>query len=160
MVIKQFRLPGKCQLPPYLSGISYCYCDEFRGWEAGGQGDPGSNPLLLPHSGQFRIGPSPLSAIRQGAVQTMYDTTFVFTEVNGDKYIWLVKQNQEREKNVLIAVETASIGKNISTKMVGENRRQDITLHYKFPEGSCVITGQFQDQDSPWWMADLRPKRS
>lgn len=90
----------------------------------------------------------------------MYDTTFVFTEVNGDKYIWLVKQNQEREKNVLIAVETASIGKNISTKMVGENRRQDITLHYKFPEGSCVITGQFQDQDSPWWMADLRPKRS
>lgn len=72
----------------------------------------------------------------------------------------MVKQNQEREKNVLIAVETASIGKNISTKMVGENRRQDITLHYKFPEGSCVITGQFQDQDSPWWMADLRPKRS
>lgn len=82
----------------------------------------------------------------------------MFTEVNGDKLIWLVRQNQEREKNVLIAVETASIGKNISTKMVGENRREDITLQYKFPEGSCAFTGQFQDQDiilnqdSPWWM--------
>lgn len=67
----------------------------------------------------------------------------MFTEVNGDKFIWLVK---ERGKTVLIAVETASIGKNISTKMVGENKREDVTLQYKFPEGSCAITGQFQDQ--------------
>nr|AAA42287.1 dorsal protein 1 [Rattus norvegicus] len=87
--------------------------------------------------GQFRIGPSPVSAIRQGLVQFMYDTTFVFTEVNGDKYIWLVKQNQERERRMSHRCgDCASIGKNISTKMVGENRRQDITLHYKFPEGS------------------------
>ncbi|GAB1294859.1 Protein-glutamine gamma-glutamyltransferase 4 [Apodemus speciosus] len=83
--------------------------------------------------GGFRTGPSPVTAIRQGLVQVKYDTTFVFTEVNGDKFIWLVK---ERGKTVLIAVETASIGKNISTKMVGENRRQDVTLQYKFPEGS------------------------
>ena len=73
-------------------------------------------------------------------MEIQYDTKFVFTEVNGDKFIWLVKQNQGREKNVLIAVETASIGKNISTKMVGENKRQDITLQYKFPEGSCAGT--------------------
>ncbi|XP_028623118.1 protein-glutamine gamma-glutamyltransferase 4 [Grammomys surdaster] len=86
--------------------------------------------------GGYRTGPSPLTAIRQGLVQVKYDTTFVFTEVNGDKFIWLVKQNQERGKSVLIAVETASIGKNISTKMVGENRREDVTLQYKFPEGS------------------------
>nr|XP_006990868.2 protein-glutamine gamma-glutamyltransferase 4 isoform X2 [Peromyscus maniculatus bairdii]XP_015864529.1 protein-glutamine gamma-glutamyltransferase 4 isoform X2 [Peromyscus maniculatus bairdii] len=83
--------------------------------------------------GSFRTGPSPLSAIRQGAVQTQYDTKFVFTEVNGDKFIWLVKQNKGK---VLLAVETASIGKHISTKMVGENRREDVTLQYKFPEGS------------------------
>ncbi|XP_076773598.1 protein-glutamine gamma-glutamyltransferase 4 [Arvicanthis niloticus] len=86
--------------------------------------------------GGYRTGPSPLTAIRQGLVQVKYDTTFVFTEVNGDKFIWLVKHNQERDKNVLIAVETASIGKNISTKMVGESRREDVTLQYKFPEGS------------------------
>ncbi|CAH6777598.1 Tgm4 [Phodopus roborovskii] len=86
--------------------------------------------------GRFRTGPSPLSAIRQGEVQIQYDTKFVFTEVNGDKFIWLVKPNQGKEKNILIAVETASIGKNISTKMVGENKREDITLQYKFPEGS------------------------
>lgn len=137
---------------------------DFGVGRQGGQGDPGSHPLLLPPSGGFRTGPSPLTAIRQGLIQMKYDTTFVFTEVNGDKFIWLVKQNQEREKNILIAVETASIGKKISTKMVGENRREDITLQYKFPEGSCVITGQFQEQDiilnqdSPWWKADLRPR--
>lgn len=129
-----------------------------------GQGDFGSHPLLLTPSGSYRTGPSPLSAVRQGLVQVKYDTTFVFTEVNGDKFIWLVRQNQERDKHVLVAVETASIGKNISTKMVGENRREDVTLQYKFPEGSCAITGQVQDQDiilnqeGPRWMAYLRPK--
>ncbi|KAL1782548.1 protein-glutamine gamma-glutamyltransferase 4 [Sigmodon hispidus] len=86
--------------------------------------------------GSFRTGPSPLTAIRQGAVNIQYDTKFVFTEVNGDKYIWLVKPELGREKNILIAVETASVGKNISTKMVGENKRNDITSQYKFPEGS------------------------
>uniref|UniRef100_A0A8C6W873 Protein-glutamine gamma-glutamyltransferase 4 n=1 Tax=Nannospalax galili TaxID=1026970 RepID=A0A8C6W873_NANGA len=86
--------------------------------------------------GGFRAGPAPLSAIRQGNVLLKYDTKFIFTEVNGDKLIWLVKQDQGRDKNTLIAVETMSIGKNISTKMVGQNRRQDITSEYKYPEGS------------------------
>ncbi|XP_049997636.1 protein-glutamine gamma-glutamyltransferase 4 isoform X1 [Alexandromys fortis] len=106
--------------------------------------------------GGFRTGPSPLSAIRLGKVEIQYDTKFVFTEVNGDKFIWLVKQNQGREKNVLIAVETASIGKNISTKMVGENKREDITLQYKFPEGSPEerkamekAAGKHPDEDKP-----------
>ncbi|ERE74724.1 kinesin-like protein KIF15 [Cricetulus griseus] len=117
--------------------------------------------------GGFRTGPSPLSAIRQGAVQIQYDTKFVFTEVNGDKFIWLVKQKEGKEKNVLIAVETASIGKNISTKMVGENKREDITLQYKFPEGSVqgfCQTGRPQtrtlvpSQDSPQRTTDLGPK--
>ncbi|XP_040595634.1 protein-glutamine gamma-glutamyltransferase 4 isoform X3 [Mesocricetus auratus] len=106
--------------------------------------------------GRFRTGPSPLSAIRQGAVQIQYDTKFVFTEVNGDKFIWLVKQNQDKEKNILIAVETASIGKNISTKMVGENKREDVTLQYKFPEGSPEerkamenASGKHLDEDKP-----------
>ncbi|XP_050996072.1 LOW QUALITY PROTEIN: protein-glutamine gamma-glutamyltransferase 4 [Acomys russatus] len=106
--------------------------------------------------GSFRTGPSPLSAIRQGAVNIKYDTKFVFTEVNGDKFIWLVKQSQGRDKNVLIAVETASIGRNISTKMVGQNRREDITLQYKFTEGSPEerkamenASGNRPDEDKP-----------
>lgn len=103
-------------------------------------GDRPQQPSSLPSPQEASAPASPLSAIRLGKVEIQYDTKFVFTEVNGDKFIWLVKQNQGREKNVLIAVETASIGKNISTKMVGENKREDITLQYKFPEGSCAGT--------------------
>ncbi|XP_060240980.1 protein-glutamine gamma-glutamyltransferase 4 [Meriones unguiculatus] len=106
--------------------------------------------------GGFRTGPSSVAAIRQGEVHIKYDTKFVFTEVNGDKFIWLVQQNQGRENKNLIAVETASIGKNISTKMVGENKREDITLQYKFPEGSPEerkamerASGNRPDEDKP-----------
>lgn len=132
--------------PPCLGEISDCHCAELKGWEAGWSRKAQQPPSLFP-SGRFRTGPSPLSAIRQGAVQIQYDTKFVFTEVNGDKFIWLVKQNQDKEKNILIAVETASIGKNISTKMVGENKREDVTLQYKFPEGGC--TGLLSLQADP-----------
>lgn len=79
-----------------------------------------------------------MSAIRQGNVLMKYDTKFVFTEVNGDKFIWVVKQEQGRDKKTLIAVESMSIGQNISTKMVGQNQREDITSQYKYPEGSCA----------------------
>uniref|UniRef100_A0A8C0ZUU6 protein-glutamine gamma-glutamyltransferase n=1 Tax=Castor canadensis TaxID=51338 RepID=A0A8C0ZUU6_CASCN len=86
--------------------------------------------------GIFRCGPSPLSAIRKGNVFLGYDTKFIFTEVNGDKLIWLVRGATGDEKFTIIAVETGSIGKNISTKAVGQDRRHDITYQYKYPEGS------------------------
>nr|XP_004662076.3 protein-glutamine gamma-glutamyltransferase 4 [Jaculus jaculus] len=85
---------------------------------------------------RFRCGPAPLTAIRKGDVAVKYDTKFIFTEVNGDKLIWLVKQTPEDKKFILIAVETMSIGKNISTKAVGQDQRVDITYQYKYPEGS------------------------
>jgi hypothetical protein len=67
-----------------------------------------------------------------------YDTKFIFTEVNGDKLIWLVRGATGDEKFTIIAVETGSIGKNISTKAVGQDRRHDITYQYKYPEGRCT----------------------
>ncbi|KAM4821717.1 protein-glutamine gamma-glutamyltransferase 4 [Thomomys bottae] len=88
-------------------------------------------------SGIFRCGPSPLPAIRNGNIFLGYDTKFIFTEVNGDKLIWLLKKVGDEDVYSLIAVETDSIGKSISTKAVGQDRRHDITYQYKYPEGSA-----------------------
>uniref|UniRef100_A0A2K6U7L3 Protein-glutamine gamma-glutamyltransferase 4 n=1 Tax=Saimiri boliviensis boliviensis TaxID=39432 RepID=A0A2K6U7L3_SAIBB len=86
--------------------------------------------------GVFRCGPSPLAAIHKGDIFVVYDTRFVFSEVNGDRLIWLVKTVNGQEELHLISMETSSIGKNISTKAVGQERRRDITYEYKYPEGS------------------------
>uniref|UniRef100_A0A2K5N1M6 Transglutaminase 4 n=1 Tax=Cercocebus atys TaxID=9531 RepID=A0A2K5N1M6_CERAT len=86
--------------------------------------------------GVFCCGPSPLTAIRKGDIFIVYDTRFVFSEVNGDRLIWLVKMVNGQEELHVISMETTSIGKNISTKAVGQDRRRDITYEYKYPEGS------------------------
>uniref|UniRef100_A0A8D2F634 Protein-glutamine gamma-glutamyltransferase 4 n=1 Tax=Theropithecus gelada TaxID=9565 RepID=A0A8D2F634_THEGE len=86
--------------------------------------------------GVFCCGPSPLTAIRKGDIFIVYDTRFVFSEVNGDRLIWLVKMVNGQEELHIISMETTSIGKNISTKAVGQDRRRDITYEYKYPEGS------------------------
>ncbi|XP_004640821.1 protein-glutamine gamma-glutamyltransferase 4 [Octodon degus] len=86
--------------------------------------------------GIYCCGPSPVAAVRRGDIFMGYDTKFVFSEVNADKLVWLVRTVGEREKVSLLSVETMSIGKNVSTKAVGQDRRSDITHQYKFPEGS------------------------
>uniref|UniRef100_A0A8C2YTA1 Protein-glutamine gamma-glutamyltransferase 4 n=2 Tax=Chinchilla lanigera TaxID=34839 RepID=A0A8C2YTA1_CHILA len=86
--------------------------------------------------GLYCCGPSPVAAVRRGNIFMGYDTKFVFSEVNADKLVWLVRTVGRREKVSLLSVETMSIGKNISTKAVGQDRRSDITHQYKFPEGS------------------------
>ncbi|XP_042521836.1 protein-glutamine gamma-glutamyltransferase 4 [Dipodomys spectabilis] len=101
------------------------------GWQA-----LDGTPQEISH-GIFRCGPSPLPAIRNGDIFLGYDTKFIFTEVNGDKLIWLLKKVGGEDVYSLIAVETDSIGKNISTKAVGQDRRHDITYQYKYPEGSA-----------------------
>lgn len=65
----------------------------------------------------------------------LYDSKFVFAEVNADRIFWLVKNVDGKQKLVKLREETKAIGKNISTKAVGKNTREDITAQYKFPEG-------------------------
>ncbi|XP_005381428.1 PREDICTED: protein-glutamine gamma-glutamyltransferase Z [Chinchilla lanigera] len=84
-------------------------------------------------SGLFCCGPASVKAIREGDVHLAYDTPFVFAEVNADEVIWLSEDGEARE---ILAHNTRSIGKEISTKMVGSDQRQDITRSYKYPEGS------------------------
>ncbi|XP_047395245.1 protein-glutamine gamma-glutamyltransferase Z [Sciurus carolinensis] len=84
-------------------------------------------------SGLFCCGPASVRAIKEGEVHLAYDTPFVYAEVNADEVIWLFRDGQAQE---ILAHNTSSIGKEISTKMVGSDQRQDITDSYKYPEGS------------------------
>ncbi|XP_074842190.1 protein-glutamine gamma-glutamyltransferase 4 [Carettochelys insculpta] len=89
-----------------------------------------------PSQGIYQCGPCPLKAIRSGEVYLLYDSKFVFAEVNADRVFWLVQSMNDKQKFVKLHEETKAIGKSISTKAVGKNEREDITEQYKFPEGS------------------------
>ncbi|KAF7462809.1 hypothetical protein GHT09_011336 [Marmota monax] len=84
-------------------------------------------------SGLFCCGPASVRAIKEGEVHLAYDTPFVYAEVNADEVIWLLRDGEAQE---ILAHNTSSIGKEISTKMVGSDQHQDITGSYKYPEGS------------------------
>uniref|UniRef100_A0A672YBQ1 protein-glutamine gamma-glutamyltransferase n=1 Tax=Sphaeramia orbicularis TaxID=375764 RepID=A0A672YBQ1_9TELE len=83
--------------------------------------------------GKFCCGPCPVTAIKEGNLAAKYDAPFIFAEVNADIISWIVKRNGQRQK---IRVDDQSIGRNISTKSVYGDQREDVTLHYKYPEGS------------------------
>ena len=73
-----------------------------------------------------------MNAIKNGEVYLPYDTSFIFAEVNGDQVYWDVKDDGSM---VPCYKDEQSIGKNISTKAVGMDAREDVTSHYKHPEG-------------------------
>ncbi|NXU54874.1 TGM4 glutamyltransferase, partial [Turnix velox] len=102
----------------------------FDGWQA-----IDSTPQEQ-SQGIFQCGPCPLKAIRDGDVYLPYDSKFVYAEVNADKVYWVVKKVNGKDKYIKINTETRGIGVNMSTKAVGDDRRQDITDQYKYPEGS------------------------
>ncbi|KAM6248297.1 protein-glutamine gamma-glutamyltransferase 2 [Porphyrio hochstetteri] len=82
--------------------------------------------------GVFCCGPAPVKAIKEGDLQLKYDIPFVFAEVNADVVYWVVHQDGTEKKSTHSSV----VGKNISTKSVGRDSREDITHTYKYPEGS------------------------
>ncbi|NXE87740.1 TGM4 glutamyltransferase, partial [Menura novaehollandiae] len=102
----------------------------FDGWQA-----IDSTPQEQ-SQGVFQCGPCPLKAVREGNVYLPYDGKFVYAEVNADQVYWIVRKVNGKEKYTKVSTETRDIGRNISTKAVGQNRREDITLQYKYPEGS------------------------
>ncbi|NXO60308.1 TGM4 glutamyltransferase, partial [Aramus guarauna] len=102
----------------------------FDGWQA-----IDSTPQEQ-SQGIFQCGPCPLKGIREGDVYLPFDSKFVYAEVNADKVYWVVKKVNGKNKYIRISTETRGIGVNISTKAVGQDKREDITAQYKFPEGS------------------------
>lgn len=86
--------------------------------------------------GFYQCGPASVNAIKNGEVYLNYDTGFIFAEVNADKVYWEVPFLFSGEMRA-IQTDKMVIGKNISTLKPGTNgERQDITRHYKHPEGS------------------------
>ncbi|KAM7090527.1 protein-glutamine gamma-glutamyltransferase 2 [Ciconia maguari] len=82
--------------------------------------------------GVFCCGPAPVRAIKEGDLQLKYDIPFIFAEVNADVVYWVVRSDGSQKKTTHSSV----VGKNISTKGVGRDSREDITHTYKYPEGS------------------------
>ncbi|XP_068595602.1 protein-glutamine gamma-glutamyltransferase 2 [Brachionichthys hirsutus] len=83
--------------------------------------------------GEFCCGPCPVRAIKEGNLEVKYDAPFVFAEVNADIIYWIVQGDGQRRK---IREDWGSVGRSISTKHVYSDLREDVTLHYKYPEGS------------------------
>ncbi|XP_071429142.1 protein-glutamine gamma-glutamyltransferase 2 [Pithys albifrons albifrons] len=82
--------------------------------------------------GVYCCGPAPVKAIKDGDMQLKYDIPFIFAEVNADVVYWVVQPDGMQKQSI----QSSMVGKNISTKSVGKDSREDITHNYKYPEGS------------------------
>ncbi|XP_063052462.1 protein-glutamine gamma-glutamyltransferase 2-like [Engraulis encrasicolus] len=102
--------------------------DGYDGWQV-----LDSTPQEM-SDGVFCCGPCPVRAIREGEVGMKYDAPFIFAEVNADITKWMVHKDKTRTK---IYVDNWSVGRNISTKSVYGDKREDVTALYKYPEGSA-----------------------
>ncbi|CAI8010090.1 Hemocyte protein-glutamine gamma-glutamyltransferase [Geodia barretti] len=101
---------------------------QYSGWQA----IDATPQEISPHSKSYVVGPASLSAVKTG--QSMdYDTDFVVAEVNADIRDYC---EVEKDKFVLAVTDTKRVGKTVSTKTVGSNKRCDVTDSYKFKEGS------------------------
>ncbi|XP_052869381.1 annulin-like [Anopheles cruzii] len=88
--------------------------------------------------GSYKLGPAPVAAIKNGQVNVLYDSDFVFAEVNADKVFWRYRGPSKALQ--LIQKDTTGIGQFISTKAIGSDQREDITQNYKCGEQSSEAT--------------------
>ncbi|KAF1745430.1 hypothetical protein MXB_4081, partial [Myxobolus squamalis] len=75
--------------------------------------------------GSFKCGPAPQIAVKEGDVDLLFDTGFVFAEVNADKIFYYQKPRGGFR-----------VGRIDSQIAVGSNIREDITSSYKYPDNS------------------------
>ncbi|KAM3922471.1 protein-glutamine gamma-glutamyltransferase E-like [Leptodactylus fuscus] len=100
---------------------------QYGGWQV-----LDSTPQEL-SGGVYCCGPASVHAIKEGDIELDYDGPFIFSEVNADRITWVQYDKDLREK---VYTDIESVGKNISTKAVGSDKRVDITDTYKYPEES------------------------
>ncbi|XP_077384707.1 protein-glutamine gamma-glutamyltransferase E [Festucalex cinctus] len=91
--------------------------------------------------GLYQCGPASLAAILKGETELPYDVPFVFAEVNADCIDWETKVDGT---DVIMFSDTKRVGKSISTKSVGYDKRLDITRSYKHREGSAEERAVFK----------------
>uniref|UniRef100_A0AAY4DBX3 protein-glutamine gamma-glutamyltransferase n=1 Tax=Denticeps clupeoides TaxID=299321 RepID=A0AAY4DBX3_9TELE len=79
-------------------------------------------------------GPASVQAVKNGLVYYPFDSPFVFDEVNSDLYY----MQRDRYGNMTILyMSTTYVGQLIITKTIGQSTYDDVTLTYKYPEGSA-----------------------
>lgn len=49
-------------------------------------------------AGEYRCGPCPVRAIKEGDLEIKYDTPFIFAEVNADVVHWIIQKDGRRKK--------------------------------------------------------------
>jgi hypothetical protein len=89
--------------------------------------------------GRMQCGPAPVRALHLGILDAGFEAGFVFGEVNADVCYWLVSEDvlSNRPRIERLAYQDHdNCGASISTKAVGSMDRNDLTQHYKYPEGS------------------------
>ncbi|TRY89156.1 hypothetical protein DNTS_018074 [Danionella cerebrum] len=101
--------------------------DQFSGWQVV-DSTPQENS-----DGLFRCGPTSVEAIKQGEISYPFDARFVFAEVNSDVIYY---QKDQFGKSKTLSVDTSYIGKLIVTKRNNSSNYMDVTLNYKYAEGS------------------------
>uniref|UniRef100_A0A8C5AC86 Protein-glutamine gamma-glutamyltransferase 2 n=1 Tax=Gadus morhua TaxID=8049 RepID=A0A8C5AC86_GADMO len=93
--------------------------------------------------GVYCCGPVSVKAVKEGELATKYDAPFVFAEVNADKVDYIRQADGSNKKMTSFT----GVGQKISTKSVGNDRREDITHLYKYPEGSEEERETFRKAD-------------
>nr|CAD7601167.1 unnamed protein product [Timema genevievae] len=113
---------------------------DYGGWQA-----IDATPQELSED-MFRCGPASVAAVKQGEVLRPYDNAFVFSEVNADKVFWRYAGPTQPLK--LLRKDVLGIGQLISTKAVGEFKREDVTDSYKYPEKRATMLRALKQSES------------
>ncbi|XP_028591568.2 protein 4.2-like isoform X1 [Podarcis muralis] len=80
-------------------------------------------------------GPAPVRAIKEGRLDLPYDVATFFAATNATCAAWVRQDNGDFQRAFS---STKFVGNNLSTKAVGSDRCEDLTQHYKHPEGSAA----------------------
>ena len=99
----------------------------YSGWQAV---DATPQEISI-YSGTMVVGPASVRAIKEG-FDMKYDNLFVISEVNADVLTHLEKDG----KSIVVGSNMTEVGSLIATKKVGKDALEDITLEYKFKEGT------------------------
>uniref|UniRef100_A0A182PDD7 Transglutaminase-like domain-containing protein n=1 Tax=Anopheles epiroticus TaxID=199890 RepID=A0A182PDD7_9DIPT len=102
---------------------------DFDGWQV-----IDATPQQL-SDGMYKCGPCPVAAVKQGFVHVPYDGEFIYAEVNADVIYWSIGTDRTPPKP--LDIRTDQVGRDMSTKAIGTNERDDVTAQYKHVEGSA-----------------------
>uniref|UniRef100_A0A803KJF6 protein-glutamine gamma-glutamyltransferase n=1 Tax=Xenopus tropicalis TaxID=8364 RepID=A0A803KJF6_XENTR len=83
--------------------------------------------------GLYQLGPTSQRAVKEGEVDLLFDTPFVLAEVDADVIIYIVQDDGTVTK---AGKRENDVGQLICTKAVGQKAMNDVTLEYKYKDGS------------------------